>query len=109
MLKHLIYIIDAYRKNSDDITNLFNLVVPIWNIKNNQKMMLKDANFVPIPDPYFVEENDEMGNVLNAWDRFKTMPAFDYIKTVMLDLDVPLKALLQVYILEEDKGGRFDF
>lgn len=99
----------SYHKNGLDITHLFNAQNPDWHIDNSRRMRCRDANFVPIPNPSFLAQVDDKGIVTNEIERFVTMPAFDYIKMLMLDMNVPLQTLIQAYIAEEDADGRFNF
>lgn len=98
-----------YYKNGQDVSYLFPSQPPNWNINNSQLMMCRDDNFQPILNPEFVEQRDERNNILNEIERYITMPGFDYIKRLMLDMNIPLKAILSAYITEEDKDGRFNF
>jgi hypothetical protein len=99
----------AYSKEGMDVSHLFNPQVPNWHIVNSQLMRCRDENFQPIPNPDFVEQKDENGIIINEAERYVTMPAFDYIKMLMLDMNVPMKAIISAYIAEEDKSGRFNF
>lgn len=98
-----------YLQNDDDISNMFNPQVPAWHINNTHRMMVRDENFEPILNPDFIEQTDDAGAVINEEERYQAMPAFDYIKMLMLDMNMPMKSILQAYIAEEDKDGRFDF
>lgn len=99
----------SYSKDGKDVSHLFNPQVPSWNINNSQRMMRRDEEFKPISNPDFIEDRDENGTVINEAERYATMPAFDYIKMLMLDMNVPMKAIISAYITEEDKDGRFNF
>jgi len=99
----------SYTKNGQDVTNLFNTQVPEWHISNDQLMILRDENFNAIPNTEFVEFKDELGIVINEKERYMTMPSFDYIKMMILDKNIPLRTLIEAYIMEEDKDGRFNF
>ena len=99
----------AYSKDNQDVSHLFNPQIPDWHIDNSQLMRRRDENFAPILNPEFKEQKDENGIVINEIEKYVTMPAFDYIKMLMLDMNVPMKAIISVYIAEEDKDGRFNF
>ncbi len=99
----------SYSKDGQDVSHLFNPQVPDWYIDNSQLMRCRDENFAPIPNPDFKEQKDENGIIINEFERFVTMPAFDYIKMLMLDMNMPMKAIISAYIAEEDKDGRFNF
>ncbi len=104
-----IYYRIASTMNGQDVSNVFNTQVPDWHIDNSQLMRRRDENFAPILNPDFKEQKDENGIIINETERYETMPAFDYIKMLMLDMNVPMKAIISAYIIEEDKDGRFNF
>lgn len=99
----------TYNKDEQDLSHLLNDQVPDWSIDNSRRMMLRDENFKPISNPDFKEQKDENGDIVNEIERYLTMPSFDYIKMMILDKNVPLKVLIQAYIAEEDRDGRFNF
>ncbi len=99
----------VYNKEGQDVSHLFNPQIPNWHIDNSQLMRCRDENFAPIHNPDFKEQKDEKGIITNEIERYLTMPAFDYIKMLMLDMNVPMKSIISAYISEEDKDGRFNF
>jgi hypothetical protein len=104
-----IYYRIVYAMNGQDMSNMFNVQVPNWHIDNTQRMMVRDENFKPIPNPDFVEQKNEEGNVINEIERYVTMPAFDYVKMLIMDMDISIKTIISAYLTEEDKDGRFNF
>lgn len=104
-----IYYRISYYKDEQDVSSMFNAHVPVWHIDNSKNMMVRDANFRPIYNPDFVEERDQDGNIINENERFKTMPAYDYIIKMMLEMNIPIKSIISAYIAEEDRDGRFNF
>ena len=104
-----IYYRISYKKDDQDISHLFNSKIPEWYVDNSQQMMLRDENFKPMPNPDFIEERDELDSIINEKERYLTMPAFDYMKKMVLEEKNPIKILINAYINEEDKDGRFNF
>ena len=104
-----IYYHITYTMNGQDVSNMFNVQVPNWHIDNSQLRYRRDENFKPIPNPNFKEKIYENSIVINENERYIMMPAFDYIKTLILDMNLPLKTIIAEYIVEEDKEGRFNF
>lgn len=99
----------TYIREDQDVSHLFNPQTPDWHIDNSRQMMVRDVNFSPILNPDFEEQKDEQGIIANEYERYVTMPAFDYIKMLMLDTDISMKTILSLYISEEDNEGRFNF
>jgi len=104
-----IYYRILYTKNDDNISQMFTQQVPDWHIDNAQFIIVRDENFNPIPNPEFVEQIHEEGNVSNENERFLKTPAFDYLANIITNSSMPLDAILRNYILEEDLDGRFNF
>lgn len=93
-----------YFKNGVDISEKFTKVVPTWDVRNNQLMMVRDENFQPIPNPDYVEKLDDEGNVINAEEMFIRQPAFTYMATV---IEALLGNMVRAYIAEEHQDGKF--
>lgn len=98
-----------YFKNNEDIGQMFTQRVPEWHIDNNQKILVRDENFNPIPNSEYEEQKDQDGNILNETEKFKTEPAFDYVSNIMLNTPIKLSDILKMYIVEQDNDGRFNF
>ena len=88
-----------YLKDNEDLgfTKEFNLVV-----NNNMWMMVRDANFAPIPNPDYDAEAEI------PQEEFITAPAFDYLMGLVFGAPIPSEMLLSGYIQEEAQDGRFD-
>lgn len=104
-----IYYKIIYTRDQEDITHLFNNQTPRWAIDNNHNMMIRDENFNPKLNPDYKEIRDENGDIINYNEKYLTMPAFDYIKMLLLDKNLPMKTILSAYIDEEDQDERFNF
>ncbi|MDQ8012157.1 MAG: hypothetical protein REI96_06905 [Flavobacterium nitrogenifigens] len=98
-----------YFKNSTDLSQMFSRQVPEWHIDNNQRILVRDENFNPIPNPEYKEQKDQEGNILNDTEKFLTEPAFDYVSNIMLNTPAKLSDILRNYIIEQDNDGRFNF
>jgi len=103
-----IYYRIVYSKEGKDVSNLFKSEVPDWHINNSQQIICRDENFVPIQNPDFKEQKNENGVIINEYEKYYTMPAFDYITQLILEKDVPLKKIISAYIIEQDNDGKFN-
>ncbi|ADX66824.1 hypothetical protein [Weeksella virosa] len=86
---HIEYINDGV-----DVTSNFRSQIDNWIVGNHYSVQVRDENNEPILD----ENGEEL-----------TMPAFDYFHSLILANQVPLLSLLQVYILNDDEKGAFNF
>lgn len=95
-----------YKKDGQDISRMFGgQIVPPLHINNTRRIVMRDVNLNPVPNPDFVEKTNDGGLVLNQDERFITKPAFDYF----LSLLVQLKDAVKHYAIAEDQEGRFNF
>ncbi|MDK7675116.1 hypothetical protein QP547_04735 [Weeksella virosa] len=83
-----------YEQNGVDVTSNFRSQIDNWIVGNHYSVQVRDENNEPI-----LNENNEP----------LTMPAFDYFHSLILANQVPLLSLLQVYILNDDAKGAFNF
>lgn len=93
-----------YFKNGIDISEKITKIVPHWDVRNTQLMKVRDENFQPIPNPDYIEELDDDGNVINADDAFIRQPAFTYMATIIYAL---LGDMVRQYIAEKHADGEF--
>lgn len=93
-----------YFKNGIDISEKITKIVPHWDVRNTQLMKVRDENFQPIPNPDYIEELDDDGNVINTDDAFIRQPAFTYMATVIYSL---LGNMVRQYIAEKHADGEF--
>ncbi|WP_291152249.1 hypothetical protein [Flavobacterium sp. UBA7680] len=98
-----------YSKDDVDISQNFNQQTPLWNIDNNQLIIKRDENFQPIINPEFKEVKDDLGNIINEFERYSMMPAFDYIGNIIVNSTASLGDILRNYIKEEDSSSRFNY
>lgn len=95
-----------YKKDGQDISRMFGgQIVPSLHINNTRRIVIRDVNLNPVPNPDFVEKTNDEGLVLNQDERFITKPAFDYF----LSLLEQLKDAVKHYAITEDQEGRFNF
>lgn len=99
----------SYIKNGIDVSASFQREVPKWVVSNKYRIIARDEKLQPIPNPKYEEIKDETGKVLNEWDKFLRIPAFDYFKDVVFERGMPLKQAFQSYILLDDSNGSFNF
>lgn len=97
-----------YVKDGINISDKFSNTFKPWQVTNDTKMFVRDENFEYTLNPDFIEELDEEENVINEDDRYLKLPAFDYMKEVLLNTTAPLKDILESYIDEEARDGRFN-
>lgn len=93
-----------YYKDGVEITEKFTNLVPNWEIRNNHLMMVRDQNFEPIPNPDYVEQVDEEGNITNKEEMYLREPAFDYMARIIYML---LGEMVKRYIEEEHADKKF--
>ena len=98
-----------YFKNNENLSQMFSQQTPEWHIDNNQRILVRDENFNPIPNSLYEERKDQEGNLLNETEKFITEPAFDYVSNIMLNTPAKLSDILRNYIIEQDNDGRFNF
>lgn len=104
-----IYYRIKYSKDDKELNQMFTEQVPEWHIDNNQRILVRDENFNPIPNKAYEEQKDQNGNILNESEKFLTESAFDYVSNIMLNTPAKLSDILRNYIFEQDNDGRFNF
>ncbi|MBB4117854.1 hypothetical protein GGR32_000126 [Mesonia hippocampi] len=97
-----------YLKNGVDVSGNFSKKVPDWRIDNSYHVAVRDENLQPVLNPDFVEETDSEGNVINEYERYLTMPAYEYFYSLVLEQNLSLTAAFENYIALDDANGRFD-
>jgi hypothetical protein len=97
-----------YEKEGQDMSDLISPRVPDWRMDNSINILVRDQNFNPVPNPDYIEEKDELGNVINGENRFIKMPAFDYTSGLMLESTAQLRVIMSLYITERDNDGLFN-
>ncbi len=98
----------SYMKNGIDVSASFQQEVPSWVIGNHYRIIARDENLQPIPNPEYKEIKED-GIIVNESEKFLQIPAYDYFKDVVFEKGLPLKQAFQSYIVLDDQKGRFNF
>lgn len=98
----------SYNKNGVDVTPLFEKKSGYdWYITNDQRILQRDENFQPIPNPDYVEPTEEnegtphLEPYLYAQAFTMVMDGFDAMMAIPYQI-------LELYIDENDADGKWD-
>ena len=94
----------SYSLDGRDVTNLFQKKSSYdWFINNKEKILVRDENFQPIPNPDYVDEEETPGVLPYLY-----APAFNLVMDGFDALRAIPYAILEAYIDENDLDGKWD-